>query len=144
MSVHRKLLQSAIALVCVLLLLNACNSDFSPVPTPETLELTGRYHSSEPFGSLGTITMQIEYSEDVFPYYVWLAGVEEEDGLSFGIATIGDRHVILNFDRGLNSDFYFEGDVEVTDGQVEVITGMFVFPDNSESRPITFNFVEPV
>jgi hypothetical protein len=55
-----------------------------------------------------------------------------------GIGTVLDDHLILNFDRGKDSDFYFESRVlEDGDGFIE-LDGQFVFPDSAETVAAVF------
>ncbi len=55
-----------------------------------------------------------------------------------GIGTLADDHLILNFDRGKESDFYFESTIsEDSEGFIE-LDGMFVFPDSSVSAKALF------
>jgi len=60
-----------------------------------------------------------------------------------GIGTLGDLHLILNFDRGESSDFYYEGMVVLTPQEAKGlaigdIDGQFVFPDQEETLPVVF------
>lgn len=134
----------AIALITLLLAIVGCRSGSAPLQTQAFLDLSGRYHSTEPVGTLGILTLEINIIPGKQRFKAWLAGPGEDTGVSEGIGTVGDGHVILNFDRGLNSDFYFEGLVDWGGEFANAIIGNFIFPDRTEPLPVSFDFVEPV
>ena len=59
-------------------------------------------------------------------------------GRSDGIGTLGNLHLILDFDRGTTADFYFEGNVQASGDVITGIAGQFVFADQRETLPVSF------
>lgn len=102
-------------------------------------DLTGRYASTTEIGALGILTLELERYEDTAYFSAALSGsAAAELEPVHGAGTLGDYHLILDFDIGVRSDYYFEGDVTVTEGRVESIDGQFVFPDQEEMLAATF------
>jgi len=137
---------AAVLLSLVLITMHAgCQgSSFVVGPTMEVIDLTGRYTSTEEIGVLGLLTMDIERMEETRVFRAQVSGaLVGEVEPSNGIGTLGDLHLILNFDRGELSDFYYEGMVVLTPQEAEGlaigdINGQFVFPDQAETLPVVF------
>lgn len=90
-------------------------------------------------GSLGTLALELERVEDSRVFNATLSSRDDADaGESIGVGTLGNEHLILNFDRGLLSDYYFEGDVALEGTAVARLEGQFIFPDQPEPLPVVF------
>ena len=102
-----------------------------------TAELPG--FATQELANLGIVTLEINIVEELGTFKAWVTATETE-GISEGIGTVGDNHLILNFDRGLNSDFYFEGTFETLalGNIVTRIDGRFIFPDRADPLPVVF------
>jgi len=131
---------TVLALGLLLAALCGCSSsDFQITPAVPWFDLSGRYASTDEIGALGILTLELEQFEDTVYFSATLTGsAVTEMAEVHGAATLGDYHVIVDFDIGVRSDYYFEGDVTVTEGRVESIDGQFVFPDQEETLPTTF------
>ena len=55
-----------------------------------------------------------------------------------GVSTLGDNHVIMDFELGSDSDYYFEGTVTRVGEVIESISGQFIWPDQAETLLVTF------
>jgi hypothetical protein len=118
----------------------SCNTGVFVEPrTLAASEIEGTYRSSDQAGVLGILELGLVRLESSRVYTAVLSGKNpEEFGTSEGIGTLADDHLVLNFDRGLNSDFYFEAKVTLNDAGDPVITGEFIFPDQKEQLPVEF------
>lgn len=77
--------------------------------------------------------------ENTRVYRAVLSGANpQEFGTVEGIGTLADDHLVLNFDRGLKSEFYFEADVTPTAPGEATLTGDFIFPDQREQLQVEF------
>jgi len=130
----------AAAIGATLIMLAGCSSsDFQITPTIAWFDMSGRYVSTEEIGPLGVIMLELERFEDTEIFTADLTSSASEDlEPVHGAGTLGDYHLILDFDIGIRSDYYFEGVVTLTGEQVESIDGQFVFPDQEETLPATF------
>ncbi len=139
----RRIGQLLIALlaVAVLALLGGCSSSGFTVGTQlPWVDIGGMYVSDQEVGALGYINLELERFEDTEYFSAVMAGSKlgDETG-STGAATLGDLHLIINFDIGFASDYYYEGMVELAGEQVVSIDGQFVFPDQQETLPAMFS-----
>jgi hypothetical protein len=132
------------ALICLLVLLAlaaaGCSSASSSAGLTEPwFDMTGRYVSTTELGDLGIVTLDLERYEDTEIFSAYLTGSAVPDlEPGRGAGTLGDSHLIIDFDIGIRSDYYFEGMVAHTDGVVESISGQFIFPDETGVMPVTF------
>lgn len=102
-------------------------------------DLSGRYVSTDEIGALGILMLELERFEDTEIFTAEITGsAAEELEPARGAGTLGDYHVIFDFDIGTKADYYFEGLVTLANDQVEKIEGQFVFPDQEEVLPATF------
>jgi hypothetical protein len=137
---------AAVLLSLALIALSAgCQgSEFVVGPVMDVIDLTGRYTSTEEIGALGLLILDIERVEETRVFRAQVSGaLVGEVEPSNGIGTLGDLHLILNFDRGESSDFYYEGMVVLTPQEAEGlaignIAGQFVFPGQAETLPVVF------
>lgn len=107
--------------------------------TEPWLDMSGRYVSTAEIGNLGIVMLELERYEDTEVFSASMTGSavpELEPGR--GAGTIGDLHLILDFNIGFSSDYYFEGLVTQTNGVVESFSGQFLFPDEQDVLPVTF------
>lgn len=125
----------------LLALVGGCSSsDFTVGTQLPWVDLTGMYVSDEAVGALGFINLSLERFEDTEYFTAIMTGSQlgDEQG-SGGAGTLGDLHLIIDFDIGLATDYYFEGMVEMAGDQVVAIDGQFVFPDQQEMLPAVFS-----
>jgi hypothetical protein len=103
-------------------------------------DVAGEYTSTETIGSLGHVHLHLEHVEDT--QTVYRAELSSEDnpdlGVSKGVGTIGADHVILNFDRGQQTDYYFQGFVQLYNDNVVGIDGTFIEPDLNSPVAVLF------
>lgn len=124
---------------CLLWLAAGCSSDWEPAPVIPWYDLSGRYVSSAEVGGLGDLTIVIERLEDSQVFAIELTGTEltELEPVD-GLGTLGDNHVIMDFDIGQDSDYYFEGTVTRVGEVIDSISGQFIWPDQAETLLVTF------
>jgi len=121
----------------------SCSSDFVVGVADPPLELSGFYAASEVIGELGLVVMELQRVEDTSIYRVGMIDCREEDPEVIGGAgTVGDKHLILNFNPGSDPDFYFEGAVILNAGLLAGLEGQFVFPDRAETLRASFQWYE--
>lgn len=103
----------------------------------------GEYVSGDTGGSLGHLTLTLVLREGAQRTYdANLTSQDKPDfGESVGVGTVGNEHIILNFDRGKDTDYYFEGQLVLTGVSVTGISGQFVFPDLEETLPAEFTIL---
>jgi hypothetical protein len=106
---------------------------------------SGNYRSLDEVGPLGHLRLNlIRRAETETVYDATLSGEASSDfGESEGVGTLGNEHLILNFDRGLESDFYFQGNIVLSGEAVNSINGTFVFPDQAEQLAVEFAYAGP-
>lgn len=126
-------------LLAVVALASSCSSSFTVGVTEPFIDLSGIYRTASAVGSMGELQLRLERIEDT----TWFDALVESDlgseiNTSIGFLTLGDRHVVINFDRGLLSDYYFEGTVVMDGSEVDSLEGQFVFPDMEETLAVTF------
>jgi hypothetical protein len=129
-------------LIAVLLVLaGGCSTSGFTIGTQlPWVDISGMYVSDEEVGALGFLSLELERFEDTEYFTAIMTGSQlgDEDG-STGAATLGDLHLIIDFNIGLASDYYFEGLVEMSGEEVVAIDGQFVFPDQQEMLPVAFS-----
>lgn len=134
------LLLPVLALVSILLLGPSCSGTEGFVD-PRVLaagEISGSYASSSPVGVLGVLQLDLARFEQSRLYSAVVSGEDvNEFGSAEGIGTLADGHLALHFDRGLDYDYYFEGEIAVANGGY-TISGEFIFPDQADRLPVTF------
>ena len=134
-----RLLRGLLAALAVALAAAGCSSDHTVGTDGLYYDLSGTYRSESEVPSLGNLELELALIEGT----TWFDAVINTDLAdsvegSEGIATQGNLHLVINFDRGLLSDYYFEGVVTMTDDAIESLTGQFVFPDQAETMAVTF------
>ena len=125
--------------VGMLWLVAGCSSDWEPGPVIEWYDISGRYVSEAEVGGLGTLTIVVELVEDTHVFAIELTGtgLAELEPVE-GVSTLGDNHVIMDFELGSDSDYYFEGTVTRVGEVIESISGQFIWPDQAETLLVTF------
>ena len=89
------------------------------------------------------LQLSLVRSENTRVYSALLSGENAElFGTAEGIGTLADDHLVLNFDRGLKTDFYFEGKVQLESGLVRALAGEFIFPDQTEQLAVEFTLLD--
>lgn len=126
-----------------LLLLAGCgSSSFNiNIETPP-LNAEGQYTSADTGGPLGRLSLELSLRENaVRTYDATLTSLDDPQfGESEGVGTVGNQHIILNFDPGANVDYYFEGTFVLdNDGLVSGIEGSFIWPDQDERLSASFS-----
>lgn len=125
--------------IAALGLTSCASSTYRAGLTEPWLDMTGRYVSTAEIGELGIVMLELERFEDTEIFSASMTGSAVPDlEPGRGAGTIGDFHLILDFNIGFSSDYYFEGDVSLSSGSVESIAGQFIFPDSVETLPVTF------
>jgi len=116
-----------------------CSSDWPMALSWPPHVIAGTYWSEQAVGALGTLALSLERVEHSRVFDAVMTSRDDEElGESEGIGTLGNEHLILNFDRGKLDDYYFEGSV-VRDGEIVLrIEGQFIFPDRSQTVPVVF------
>ena len=129
-----------IALWCSVVWLSGCSSaDFAVGISRLDYNLAGSFVSEDPVGELGRLSLELTQREDTVVFEAALSAEgSDELGYSEGIGTVGNGHLVLNFDRNLETDYYFEGTVEVTGDEATAINGNLVFPDLANPLPVRF------
>ena len=133
-------------LLCAILLalvsvLGCSDSGFDTTPRILYSDISGIYGADVNGRGLGRLAMTLERVEETRTVYSaeMINIINGEERMLEGIGTLTNDHLILNFDRGNNSDFYFESKVEeVSDGFLE-LDGQFIFPDSADSLPALFS-----
>jgi hypothetical protein len=114
---------------------------WDPTVLPWIHDIEGTYQADDLVGDWGRVALQLERVNRSRLYNATLANplfdfFRTRDGLG----TLANDHLIINFDTGLDSDFYFEGDVIIENDTVLGLTGQFIFPDQAEpARPAVFS-----
>lgn len=140
----RRILIALLGLLCGLTLA-ACAGQRTPVAESPVLVVSGLYESDVEVGPLGRLQLNLVRRNNTQTIYdAKLSGISGADfGSSTGVGTIGNEHLILNFDRGKESDFYFQGMAQLSGETVTGIDGSFVFPDQTEQLTVHFNYTGP-
>ncbi|MCC7477568.1 hypothetical protein IT575_03835 [bacterium] len=125
--------------------LSACSGQRTPELQSPVLVVSGLFVSQEEVGPLGRLTLNLLRREDTFTIYdATLSGEEGgELGEDDGVGTLGNSHLILNFDRGTTDDYYFQGQVSMDGDLPDTLVGTFVFPDQTEQLSVTFDYTGP-
>lgn len=125
--------------------LSACSGQRTPELQSPVLVVSGLFISQEEVGPLGRLTLNLLRREDTFTIYdATLSGEEGgELGEDDGVGTLGNSHLILNFDRGTTDDYYFQGQVSMDGELPDQLVGTFVFPDQTEQLSVTFDYTGP-
>ena len=135
------ILIGALLAAAALALAGGCSSsDFTVGTQLPWVDLSGVYVSDEAVGALGFLSLSLERFEDTEYFTAIMTGSQlgDENG-SGGAGTLGDLHLIIDFDIGFATDYYFEGMVEISGDRVVAIDGQFVFPDQQEMLPAVFS-----
>jgi hypothetical protein len=100
----------------------------------------GVYTSGDTGGPLGRLRLELTLRENALRTYdATLSSLDDPRfGESTGVGTVGNEHIILNFDPGDPTDYYFEGALALTGGAVSGIEGRFVWPDQTENLSAVF------
>jgi hypothetical protein len=123
---------------CLVPVFASCGGEENLPPTA-AFNLNGQYQSTAAVGDLGVLTLFVLERETAGIYDTVLRSnvspaIEDIEG----VATIGGTHLIINFDRGSQNDFYFEGEVTAASGSAQSINGQFIFPDSEPRLSATF------
>lgn len=124
--------------------LGCSDSGFDKTPRILFENLSGVYGADVQQQGLGRLVMTLENVEDTRTVYTaeMTNLVDGAETMLEGIGTVADDHLILNFDRGKDSDFYFESSVlEDGNGFIE-LDGQFVFPDSAQA--VSAKFTQPL
>jgi hypothetical protein len=130
-----------VILPALLFLLGCSDSGFDTTPQILFGDISGLYAADVNQRGLGRLAMTLERVEETRTVYTaeMTNIVGDEEIMLEAIGTLTDDHLILNFDRGVDSDFYFESQVEeMVDGFIE-LDGRFIFPDFEETLPAVFS-----
>jgi hypothetical protein len=126
-------------LLPLLLLLAGCTSS-TDLTLTAPLDIDGVYASTAEVGALGEVELTLRKrvnSTRGFNATLHSANAAIED--SSGRGTLGNLHLILNFEIGQTDDYYFQGDIVLDGGgAVTGITGTFIFPGQPEQLPVEF------
>ncbi len=96
-------------------------------------DIQGTYQAETVVGDWGRVALQLERVGRSRVYDAALANPQFDFFRTReGQGTLANDHVILNFDQGLDTDFYFEGTVILDNDTVKGISGQFIFPDQSQ------------
>lgn len=130
------------SLAVVLVVLASCSSsDFVVGVSEPLIDVSGRYTSNAAVGYLGTLELDLSWIEGTGFFSAWVSSDLSTDlSPSGGIASPGDFHIVINFDRGLLSDYYFEGMIVMNGETVQFLDGQFVFPDQTETLQVVFEY----
>lgn len=104
-------------------------------------DIEGTYQADDLVGDWGRVALQLERVGRSRVYDAVLANPQFDFFRDrVGQGTLANDHLIINFDQGLDTDFYFEGDVIVQNDVVLGFSGEFIFPDQAQpSQPATFS-----
>ena len=107
--------------------------DWDPTVLPWIHEIAGTYQADDVVGDWGRVALQLERVSRTRVYDAVLVNpLFDFFRTREGQGTLANDHVIINFDQGLDSDFYFEGDVIIENDMVVGINGQFIFPDRAQ------------
>ena len=126
--------------ICIALASCTSSADLT-LDTP--LPIDGLYRSVSNVGELGRLDMVVRKRENsIRVFEAELSSDQLEVDNSIGRGTLGNLHLVLNFDIGATDDFYFEGNVQQDgSGEVTGISGNFIFPAQEEQLPVEFAWV---
>jgi hypothetical protein len=131
-----------LALAALLTSLAGCSSS-ADLALTDPLPIDGVYRSNGNVGELGRLDLTVR--KRVGGIRVFNAELTSDDleiEASTGRGTLGNLHLVLNFDIGAVDDFYFEGQVQQdSGGAVTGLVGNFIFPNQSEQLPVQFDWV---
>jgi len=131
-----------LAALFVLLLCSACSSStFDDPPHILFADISGVYGADVEQRGLGRLAMSLELVEDTRTVYkAELTNLVDGEQLKLeAIGTLADDHLILNFDRGKTTDFYFESKVSESSEGLYELNGQFIFPDAPPNVPVVFS-----
>lgn len=130
---------SVVAITLAACLAASCSSGYPMALSWPPHVIAGTYWSGQAVGALGTLELKLVRDDHTRVFNAELTSRDDAAlGLSEGVGTLGNEHLILNFDRGRLSDYYFEGDVVLDGATVLRIEGQFIFPDHSPTTPVVF------
>lgn len=126
-----------------LLLLSGCSSSgFNIGIDAPPLNAEGFYTSADTGGPLGRLRLELTLFENAARTYdaVLTSLDDPQFGESVGVGTVGNQHIILNFDPGDAVDYYYEGSFVLDNaGLVSGIEGSFIWPDQDERLDANFS-----
>ena len=131
-----------LVLSLAIVLLGGCSaSGVEPIASPP-INVEGVYQSTEAVGPLGRLTLALRLrGESVRVYRATLNSTDTPTlAESTGIGTLGNDHLILNFDVRTEGDYFFQGTVANSGSAIDSIAGTFLFPGQTEELPVTFEY----
>lgn len=118
--------------------LTACSSSFD-LALSEPLDIDGTYRSTSSVGALGTLEMVVrKRTRSIRVFEAELSGPELAISPSEGVGTLGNDHLVLNFEIGAVDDFYFQGFVQQDGSAISGLNGSFIFPGQDEDLAVEF------
>jgi hypothetical protein len=109
--------------------------------TLPTIPASGIWTSTAAVGELGNLRLELDQREDSRVFDAVLSFPDRATlGDSNGFGTLADAHLILDFDAGDRSEFFFEGAVAGSGAAGSTITGQLVFPDQQATLAVTFSY----
>jgi hypothetical protein len=138
---NRRRFAGAAAALCSVAL-SACTSGSAEIIESPPISVEGMYESSEDVGPLGKLTMELRLRPNAARSYRAVLLSQSSAGFdeSIGGGTLGNDHLILNFDIRAEGDFFFQGFVENEGEAIDSISGTFLFPGQVEELPVTFEY----
>lgn len=129
-------------IVALAVALASCTSS-ADLTLTEPLPIDGLYRSTSNVGDLGRLDLVIRKRlKAIRVFNALLTSDQLEVEQSEGRGTLGNEHLVLNFDIGAANDFYFQGDVQQDQaGTVTGLIGTFIFPGQEEQLPVEFTWV---
>jgi hypothetical protein len=129
-------------LLLVCLALASCTPS-ADLTLSDPLPIDGVYRSTGSVGDLGQLQLVIRKRiRAVRVFNAELSSDKLEVETSPGRGTLGNQHLVLNFDIGQTDDFYFQGDVQQDSaGTITGLSGSFIFPGQPEQLPVQFTWV---
>jgi hypothetical protein len=122
--------------------LGGCSSDDGP-GVDTSLNPSGLYRSTAAVGGLGELELTLlkrEGSANVYDAQLESDSNVEIDA-SLGTGSLGEDHLIINFEIGEPDDYYFQGFVQQSGTAITGLTGTFIFPDQAEQLAVEFERV---
>jgi len=122
--------------------LASCTSS-ADLALSDPLPIDGLYRSAGSVGDLGQLQLVVrKRTGSVRVFNAELTSDQLTVAPSDGRGTLGNQHLVLNFDIGQTDDYYFQGNVEQDSaGTVTGLTGTFIFPGQPEQLPVEFTWI---